>query len=757
MSLPALDPSFRRLPARLIALFAFLLGFVPARAQTPPVIYDIQTPLTVEDGIRQSITLYADTSGGSAVSWRLQVGTRSVAVEYSGGPWFSMFITSTYHRTIGSIGPFVRGDHQQTVTLFATNAYGTTSKVIGPLNVVGAAPRGISIAPASQRVTAGSSATFVASTGGSPPFRYQWRRGGVNIAGATSETLLIRGVQPADAGAYEVVVTNNYGSSTATTALEVTVAPPVVSRAPAAVSVATGATAVFEVVMSGSPPFTFKWRKDRNDLPDTNNAKLTIANVQPSDAGSYDVIVTNSVGTVVSHAAVLTVTGSPITITEQPRDATVNQGSAAEMVVVASASGTLSYQWYKDGVAIPGATAARLAIPAVQSSAAGVYTVVLTSGSTALTSAAATLTVVAPPTISAVTSSGRTLLGRSASLHVSAAGTGPFTYQWRRNGIVVDGASQAALALPAVAMSDGGSYTVTVTNTAGSVTSSPVELPVVLPGRLINLSILTALEEGEGEFTLGVVLGGAGAAGAKPLLLRAAGPSLAQFGVQSFLADPRLEYFSGASKAGENDDWAGLASVASAAAQVGAFPLIGSTSKDAALLANGAGVGAHSVKVSAPTGGTGSVLAELYDASPEAAITPATPRVINLSVLKPLGSGLTAGFVLGGTTDVTVLVRVVGPGLAGFGVSNFAPDPRAELRSGARSIASNNDWAAAAALAAAFGQVGAFPLAADSKDAALLTTLSPGAYTVEVAAASGASGTVLVEVYEVPAPSTSVP
>lgn len=756
MSIPAFVPALRGLPALAAALCAFLLSGFAASAQTAPVITSYLNPYSVNDGFRIFVDLTAQTPNNAPVTWQVKVGDRLYTVDTRNYPGWSYFIFAGQHWTAGYVGPFTMADNQKQVTVIATNSFGSTSREVGPLTVTGVPP-GAAMVLRSQRISAGSDVVFNVTTGGSPPFRFQWKKGGVSIPNATSDSLLIRGVQLSDAGTYEVTVTNNYGSATATGTLEVTIAAPVVNRAPASVSVQSGATATFEVVMGGSPPFTFKWRKDRFDIPDTNSNKLTISSVQPSDAGSYDVIVSNSAGTVVSPAAALTVTGSPITITEQPKDTTASVGASPALFVVASASASITYQWFKDGVAIPGATASRLEIPSVQSLSAGVYTVVLTSGSSSLTSATATLTVVAPPTITSVTSSGRTLLGRSASLQVVAEGAGPLSYQWLRNGTPIEGATQAMFALSSTAMTDRGSYTVTVTNAAGSVTSSPVELPVVLPGRLINLSILTALRPGDSDFTLGVVLGGAGAAGTKPLLLRAAGPSLAQFGVVDFLADPRLEFFSGTNKVGENEDWAGAAPVAAAAAQLGAFPLIAVTSKDAALLAGGAGVGAHSVKVSAPAGSTGNVLAELYDATPEATLTPATPRVINLSVLKPIGSGLTAGFVLGGTTDVTVLVRVIGPTLSGFGVANFAVDPRMELRTGERVVASNNDWAGASALAAAFTQVGAFALTGDSKDAALLTTLAPGSYTVEVSAAAGATGAVLVEVYEVPAPAASTP
>lgn len=107
-----------------------------------------------------------------------------------------------------------------------------------------------------------------------------------------------------------------------------------------------------------------------------------------------------------------------------------------------------------------------------------------------------------------------------------------------------------------------------------------------------------------------------------------------------------------------------------------------------------------------------------------------------------------------------MLLRGVGPtlGAAPFSLPGVAADPQLTLFSGQTVIATNNDWgtpvgtssANAAQLSAAFTQVGAFALLPGSKDAAVLATLSPGSYTVIVTSAAGASGTVLVEVYELP-------
>lgn len=144
------------------------------------------------------------------------------------------------------------------------------------------------------------------------------------------------------------------------------------------------------------------------------------------------------------------------------------------------------------------------------------------------------------------------------------------------------------------------------------------------------------------------------------------------------------------------------------------------------------------------------VIAELYDATPAAAFTATTPRLINVSVLKHLGTGVTAGFVIGGSTARTVLIRAIGPTLGGFGVADTVADPQLALFSGQTERARNDNWGGGTALAAAFAQVGAFGLAADSRDAALLATLAPGNYTVQVSGVAGTTGVALVEVYEVP-------
>lgn len=183
--------------------------------------------------------------------------------------------------------------------------------------------------------------------------------------------------------------TDDSGDSTATA--------PVISTQPASLSVVVGASASFSVVASGSGTLSYQWRKGGTAISGATAATYSIAAASTADAGSYDVVVSNSAGSVTSSAASLSVTtadGSTApTISSQPASQSVAVGASASFNVAATGSGTLSYQWYKDGVALSGATTASYSLSAAATADAGSYTVVVSNSAGSVTSAAAVLTV----------------------------------------------------------------------------------------------------------------------------------------------------------------------------------------------------------------------------------------------------------------------------------------------------------------------------------------------------------------------------
>lgn len=276
--------------------------------------------------------------------------------------------------------------------------------------------------------------------------------------------------------------------------------------------------------------------------------------------------------------------------------------------------------------------------------------------------------------------------------------------------------------------------------------------PAVEGGHLTNLSVRTGAGVDAQTLIVGYVVGGAGTTGGRSLLLRGVGPALGDFGVTGFVADPAITVYAGNTVEATNQDWAGDAQVMAAAARLGAFTL-DAQSKDAALLTTSA-AGAHTLHVT--SGVYGIALAEIYDAASSYAATDA--RLINLSARAQAGAGndaLIAGFVIGGTTSRTLLIRGVGPGLGDLGVTGAMADPKRTLFAGNTTVAENDNWseaANAATVAQTAVTVGAFALTDGSKDAALQITLEPGVYTAHVTTASGGAGVALVEVYEVSVP-----
>jgi len=151
-------------------------------------------------------------------------------------------------------------------------------------------------------------------------------------------------------------------------------------------------------------------------------------------------------------------------------------GSSAQFTVTAS-GGALTYQWYKDGVAIAGATSAGYTVPDInQAGATGAYTVKVTNAAGSITSTPAALTLIAPPVFTAQPASVARHVGQSAAFAVSVTSAAPISYQWYKDGLAIAGATQGTYALGSVGVNDGGVYKVVVSNAAASYSSSEATL-----------------------------------------------------------------------------------------------------------------------------------------------------------------------------------------------------------------------------------------------------------------------------------------
>jgi len=365
-------------------------------------------------------------------------------------------------------------------------------------------------------------------------------------------------------------------------------------------------------------------------------------------------------------------------------------------------------------------------------------------------------TVPTEPTLSSIPtfrtiSNGTTVVFRSPTANSPSP-----SYQWYFNGAAIAGATKQTLLLNDATAANAGYFDCIATNALG-ISTSTTTLNVVDasdPGRLINLSCRSLVGTGASVLTTGFVVGGNGTSGSETLLIRASGPALVPFDIAGVLPDPDLTLinFDSNSILGTNVGWGGSTLVSATANAVGAFAWTNTSSPDSALVAT-LPTGPYLAQLTGAIGDSGIALAEVYDATPEGGYSRATPRLINISARTQVGQGgniLIAGFVIGGSTSETVLIRASGPALTPFGVSHVLPDPQLQLYQSTNLIATNTGWGGDTQVAATAASVGAFSWGSSTTpDSAILITLVPGAYTAQVSGASGDSGDALIEVYEV--------
>lgn len=378
----------------------------------------------------------------------------------------------------------------------ATNSLGVTTSSVAVLNVV--IPVAIAAQPANQAVMQSSNVSFTASATGTGPLNFQWYFNGVpltdggRVSGSATTNLNIANVLASDAGAYQLVVANNYSAATSAVATLTVLVPAAISGEPASQSIVLSNTATFTALATGTAPLGYQWYF--NDAPLVDGGRisgslsniLTIANVQPGDGGSYQLIVTNNYGSDTSAVAMLTVL-IPANITGQPTNQTALQSSNVSFAAIAAGTGPLNFQWYfngapmADGGRISGAATSSLNVANVQTSDAGAYQLVVTNSFSSATSAVATLTVLSPPSVVVQPVSQSVQWGAGTMLSVVASGTAPLSYQWTFGGVNLNGATNTVLTLTNIQPSQGGNYAVVITNAYGSVVSSNAALTVNQP------------------------------------------------------------------------------------------------------------------------------------------------------------------------------------------------------------------------------------------------------------------------------------
>ncbi len=368
-------------------------------------------------------------------------------------------------------------------TVQITSFPGGSVAVINGLQILSAAPLSpvlnITDHPQSTTVTAGSLATFFVTATGSSPLTYQWFFNNILIPGAVNGAYSVASAGSGHAGVYRVRVTNPVGSVTSDPALLTVLppanAPPVIVQHPQSRTVNIGGPVTFNVVADSADPMTYQWFHNGQARAGATEPALSINRVLFADGGIYSVLVSNPSGSTSSGSAVLQVNmppGFPV-ILDQPQDVVLSAGAAHTLSVTAVGTGTLNYQWFKDGIPITTpSTTPTYALVGATSSMAGRYTVRVRNELGSVISNTARVEVtnvleivnrpqsqIAPP-------------GSMVTFSVSArGGVAPLSYQWAFRGNPIFNASgqRDHYTILNAQSSHEGAYTVQVRDAVGDV------------------------------------------------------------------------------------------------------------------------------------------------------------------------------------------------------------------------------------------------------------------------------------------------
>jgi hypothetical protein len=237
------------------------------------------------------------------------------------------------------------------------------------------APSQIIRSPESQVVCQGTSITLSVGVTG-VDLRYQWRRNGVAITGATARTYRLDAATIAAAGSYDVVVQSASGETLTSTAAVVGVNPRAsISGQPADVTVCSGQPARFTIDAAGGD-LRYQWWRGDAPIPGATAASYAVAAASVADSGRYRVVVVGGCGDTVTSTIATLAVNSATAITQHPADRSVSSGTPVTFTVGAAGSG-LRYQWYKEGVAIAGATSASYEIASATRADEGRYRAVV--------------------------------------------------------------------------------------------------------------------------------------------------------------------------------------------------------------------------------------------------------------------------------------------------------------------------------------------------------------------------------------------
>lgn len=739
-------------------------------------------PQSISAGVGTDVTLSISVSGSGPISY--QWSKDAIVVPGATNSSLTLHAVTTIdagsYKVVATNNQSSVASQAALVTVTASTPLPSYSKPV------------ITLQPISRTVPLGADVTLTFDFTSDTTALIQWYKGGVPIPAATTKSITLHNVQPSDVANYTGEALNANGATRTAVASLAIQSAPLIRTQPSDTTVTAGDNLILDVLGYGTPEPTYQWYKADVALVGATGTSLLIAGATADAAGTYHVVLSNVGGTVTSNSVKVTMLArSTLTGTYFGKFGSDSKGG--EFALVVRSNGSCMLIGYLTGQ--KAGIVAEFTIAPDGSFDVFATTYLLqqlspTSSSVGYAMASDVLSTFASPAGYAIQGKiqSSAVLGQISDLSLSLTGNATsdsglataYAGAYSASGadasnhtlysivgadgriMILDTAATGAnsgvgtissLGVFSVPTGNGKTVAGGITNNSltGKVSDAGGNTTTFLGGsdsaikavRLTNISTRGYTGAGADVIIAGFVVQGVAT---HRVLIRAIGPGLAAYNVSGVLSSPIVQIYQNSTKVAEATMGGDAPAVIAATQQLGTFP-IAPNMKDVALVQD-LDPGAYTVQVRNTNGDNGIVLVEIYDASGSSS---ADTKLINVSTRGRVGTGdqqMIVGFIVAGSAPKKVLVRAIGPTLAQFNVTGLLANPRIDVHDAHGIVATNDDWNNAPDVVAAMTKLNVFPLAPNSKDAALVLTLAPGPYTVVVSGADGGSGNALVEVYE---------
>ncbi len=368
-----------------LGFYALTGSIVDGPEPVAPTITGQPTGVSVSPGDSASFTVTATGSSPLSFQWRKNGADLAEGYRFVG--------TRSTYLAISTVQAADAGDY----TVVVRNAKGSATSNAATLVVVLPPPPTFSSQPYNTSVVEGNSLWLSGYASGTGTVTYQWYKDSQVLTGATATFLSISSVTSADAGVYQLTASNAGGTTWSQAAMVTvtTATPPVIVTQPQSQDLYLGQNISLGVYATSNGQITYQWYKNGTPIANSNTSNYYTSSSTATDAGLYTVVASTRGGSTTSMGAFVSVFSNlPPVITQQP-NARVNVaiGSSYYLSVTASGMAPLTYQWYHNGVAMPGATMSSIWINGLTAADLGEYTVVVSNPNGTVTSTPSIVTV----------------------------------------------------------------------------------------------------------------------------------------------------------------------------------------------------------------------------------------------------------------------------------------------------------------------------------------------------------------------------